>query len=41
MGDTGKDFLVQNSVQFFDKLSGDGQFCANPQSLASKMSSVA
>jgi hypothetical protein len=41
MGDTGKDFLVQNSVQFFEKLGGDGQFCINPESLASKMSNVA
>lgn len=41
MGDTGKDYLVQNSVEFFDKLGGNGQFCTNPESLASKMSSMA
>ena len=41
MGDTGKDYLVQNSVQFFDKLSGNGQSCTNPESLASRMSNVA
>jgi len=41
MGDTGKDYLVQNSVEFFDKLSGNGQFCTNPESLASRMSSMA
>lgn len=41
MGDAGKDYLVQNSVQFFDKLSGDGQFCAKPESLAAKMSNIA
>ena len=41
MGDTGKDYLAQNSVEFFDKLSGNGQSCINPESLASRMSNVA
>ena len=41
MGDTGKDYLVQNSVEFFDKLSGKGESCVSPQSLASKMSTMA
>lgn len=41
MGDKGQDFLVQNSVKFFDNLSSDGQACVNPESLANKMSTMA
>lgn len=37
----GRDYLVQNFEEYFDKLSGDGQRCVNPTSLASNMSNVA
>jgi hypothetical protein len=35
-----KDFLVQNSVDYFEKLSGNGESCVNPEALASKMSTM-
>jgi hypothetical protein len=38
MGETKQNFLVQNSSEFFDKLSGDGQQCVNPIMLAQSMS---
>jgi hypothetical protein len=41
MGDNGKDFLVQNSGEFFNKLGGTGENCVNPESLASRMSTMA
>jgi peptidoglycan hydrolase-like protein with peptidoglycan-binding domain len=41
MGDTGKDYLAQNSVQFFDKLSSDGQNCQNPLSVAQNVATLA
>lgn len=37
----GKDFLVQNSDEYFKKLSGDGENCVNPESLAARMSTMA
>jgi hypothetical protein len=37
----GKDFLVQNADEYFKKLSGDGENCVNPMSLANKMSTIA
>ena len=37
----GKDFLVQNADEYFKKLSGDGENCVNPMSLANKMSIMA
>jgi hypothetical protein len=41
MGESGKGFLVQNAIEYFDNLSGDGENCINPTSLASKMSNMA
>jgi hypothetical protein len=41
MGESGKGFLVQNADEYFNKLSGDGENCVNPMSLASKMSNMA
>lgn len=38
MGETKQNFLVQNSSEFFDKLSGDGKQCFNPTRLAQSMS---
>jgi hypothetical protein len=37
----GKNFLVQNPVDYFDKITGDGENCVNPESIASQMSSMA
>lgn len=37
----GRDYLVQNFEEYFDKLAGDGERCVNPTSLASNMSNVA
>lgn len=37
----GKDFLVQNASEYFNKLNGGGESCVNPESLASRMSSMA
>lgn len=41
MGDTGKDYLVKNSVEFFNKLSSDGQNCHNPISVAQNVATMA
>jgi hypothetical protein len=41
MGDDGKDFLVQNSGEFFNKLGGNSENCVNPESLAARMSGMA
>lgn len=41
MGESGKSFLVNNSNEFFNKISGDGQNCVNPESVAARMSSMA
>jgi len=41
MGESGKSFLVQNSDEFFKNISGDGENCVNPESVAAKMSSMA
>jgi hypothetical protein len=38
MGETKQNFLVQNSSEFFDKLSGDGKQCFDPTRLAQSMS---
>ena len=38
MGEDGKDFLVQNTVDYLNKLSSNGEQCVNPESLASTMS---
>lgn len=38
MGEGKQNFLVQNSSEFFDKLSGDGQQCVNPIMLAQSLS---
>ena len=41
MGESGKSFLVQNSDKYFKNISGDGEYCVNPESVAAKMSSMA
>jgi hypothetical protein len=38
LGDTNKNYLVQNASEFFDKLSGDGKQCFDPTRLAQSMS---
>lgn len=37
----GKDFLVQNASDYFNKLNAGGESCVNPESLASRMSTIA
>lgn len=37
----GKDYLVQNAEEYFNKLSGDGERCVSPTRLASSMSNMA
>lgn len=41
IGENETNFLVQNSDDFFNKLSSDGKNCQNPESLASKMTTTA
>lgn len=41
ISETEKDYLVQNSDDFFEKLDADGKNCQNPESLASKMATTA
>ena len=41
IGEDEKDYLVQNSDDFFKNLNSDGQNCQNPESLASKMANTA
>lgn len=41
IGEGDKDYLVQNSDDFFKKLNSDGQNCQNPESLASRMQNIA
>jgi hypothetical protein len=40
MGESGKSFLVSSPNEFFNKISGDGQNCVNPESVAVRMSTM-